>query len=159
VPDSVYVIDSLLRITMSHLLLARRGLLLHSSGVRVGTEVLVCFGPSGVGKTTVARSVPETDVLCDELMALVAQPDGGGLVLGTPVHGELGICAPGSGPLVALCRLRQEREAKFVPLRPALAAREVLAATLFFCRDPELAERLIELAATICTDRTFSLEF
>lgn len=159
VPDSVYVVDSLLRISMTLLLLPRRGLLLHSSGVKRGSDVLVCFGPSGVGKTTVAKSVPLGDVLCDEVMALTVSQDGRVTAHGTPFHGELGICAPGSGPLAALCRLHQARDERLTPLSSATATRELLAATLFFCREPDLAEHLLDLAAAVCNGRTFSLEF
>jgi hypothetical protein len=92
-------------------------------------------------------------------MALIAGPDGAVTAHGTPFHGELGICAPGTGPLAALCRLHQAPTARLTRLSTAQATRELLAATLFFCREPDLAERLLDLAAIICNARTFSLEF
>jgi hypothetical protein len=158
-PDSVFVLDSLLRISMTLVLLPRRALLLHSCGVKHGDDALVCFGPSGAGKTTVAKMVRSADVLCDEIMALRVGVDGSVTAHGTPFQGELGICSPGRGPLAALCRLHQTQEPRLSPLSTAAAAREVLAATLFFCNEPDLAEQLLDLAATICIGRTFSLEF
>ena len=157
--ENVYMLDSLLRISMSLLLLERGGLLLHSSGVMRDGRVLISFGPSGAGKTTVARSVPEADVLCDEVMALLPQPDGSVRAIGTPFHGDLGICAPGAGPVAAIVRLRQAARDRLTPLSTAAAAREMLAATLFFCREPDLAGKLLDIAAIVCKARTFSLEF
>jgi hypothetical protein len=159
VPENVYLLDSLLRISLSLYLLERRAVLLHSSGVLHEGRALVCFGPSGAGKTTVARSVPENRVLCDEVMALYAEPDGSVRAVGTPFHGDYGICTPQEGRLAALCRLRQAPTARLTPLSPGRAARELLNSILFFCPERTLSERLLDLAADICIRRTFSLEF
>ena len=158
VPESVYVVDSLLRIALSHLLLERRGLLVHGSSVRLDDEALVCFGPSGSGKTTVARSVAAEAVLCDEVTALY---DDGARVIaaGTPFHGDLPICSPGALPLAALCRLHHSDRERLVALRSAAAVRELLAATLFFCRDETLVAELLDDAVVIASDRTSVLEF
>jgi len=81
-PPSVHVVDSLLRIAVSHLALERSAILVHACGVRArsailgatapkqGTGALVFFGPSGSGKTTIARSVAADDVMCDEMILL-----------------------------------------------------------------------------------------
>ena len=157
-PDSVYVVDSLLRIAMSLLLVERRGLLVHGSSVQLDDGALVCFGPSGAGKTTVARSVPAEAVLCDELTALYH--DGAKVVAaGTPFHGDLAICSPRVLPLRALCRLRQSDHEELTPLGSATAVRELLAATLFFCGDEELVAHLLDVAIAIVKGRTTVLQF
>jgi hypothetical protein len=157
-PDSIYVVDSLLRIAMSLLLIDRRGLLVHGSSVQLDEGALVCFGPSGVGKTTVARSVPVDAVLSDELTALY---DDGTRVMaaGTPFHGDLATCSPRALPLRALCRLRQSGRDEVAPLSSARAVRELLASTLFFCRDEALVLRVVDVAAAVAKDRTSVLQF
>ena len=174
--SSVYIVDSLLRIAVSLMALERDTLLLHSSGVRVRDQVLVCFGPSGVGKTTTARSVPEAQVLCDEMMLVRAVSTANGAstkvggaegavsgdqvrAAGTPFHGDYSFCQPGEGPLLALVRLVQSPTEKLEPLSPAKAARALLACILFFCTDEQLAERLLALALRISQGRTYSLSF
>jgi len=155
IPPSIWLVDSLLRIVVGLMLAERGGLLVHGSGVRVGGGVLVCFGPSGVGKTTVARSAEAADVLCDEMIALL--PDG--RALGTPFHGDYPVCAPLSGPLLALVRLVQGPTDRLEPLSPAVAAQTLLNSTLFFCRDDAVAERLFAAAIQVCAHRTYRLTF
>jgi hypothetical protein len=156
--SSVYLIDSLLRMTVGLIALERDALLVHSSGVRVGEEVLVCFGPSGVGKTTVARSVVREAVLCDEMM-LVSLREGVVWAGGTPFHGDLTWCQPGEAPILALVQLVQAQVSALAPLSPAKGARALLGSTLFFCKDEELADRLLGLALRISTAKMYSLAF
>jgi len=158
VPESVYVVDSLLRIALSLLLLERRGILVHGSSVQLDDDALVCFGPSGAGKTTIARSVAAEAVLCDEVTAL--HHDGARVIAaGTPFHGDLPTCSPRALPLGALCRLRQSDREGLVPLGSAAAVRELLASTLFFCRDETLVAELLDVAVAIASARTSVLEF
>jgi hypothetical protein len=160
-PDSVHVVDSLLRITMSLLLLERDGLLLHASAVAVDGGALVCFGPSGVGKTTTARRVAPTAVLCDEVVALIADGAGGNRLraAGTPFHGDLDVCAPTTLPVLALVRLRQGDHDELRPLAPSPAVRELLGSTLFFCREETQVARVLDLAARIAHERAHVLTF
>jgi hypothetical protein len=139
-------------------LVERRGLLVHGSSVQLDDGALVCFGPSGAGKTTVARSVPADAVLCDELTAL--SDDGGQVVAaGTPFHGDLAICSARVLPLRALCRLRQSDREGLTPLASAAAVRELLASTLFFCDDERLVAQLLDIAIAIVNGRTTVLQF
>lgn len=152
---TVYLVDSLLRITTTLVALEHDALLLHASGVKLGAEVLVCFGPSGVGKTTTARSVPREDVLCDEMMLVRAD----GAAAGTPFHGDLDFCQPGSGPALALVRLHQAPGEALEPLQGARAARALLGSVLFFAQDEALSARVLDLALRICPGRTYHLAF
>jgi hypothetical protein len=156
--STVYIVDSLLRIVITLLALERDALLIHGSGVRVGDRALVCFGPSGVGKTTVARSVDRKDVLCDEMMLLYADGDGV-RVASTPFHGDLGFCQPGTAPLYALVRLRHGERDRAEPLSAGQAAHTLLNSVLFFCKDEALADSLLGLALRISNGRTYSLTF
>src|SRR6185437_13312749 len=100
-------------------------------------RALVCFGPSGVGKTTVARSVASADVLCDEMILVRVDAEDRVTAAGTPFHGDLATCRPGILPVAALVRLRQSDSETLAPLSDAAAAHILLNAVLFFCRDEE----------------------
>lgn len=155
-------VDSLLRISTTLLALERDALVVHSSGVRVSRGgapwALVCFGPSGAGKTTVARSVDPSDVLCDEMILLRADGDRV-TASGTPFHGELPVCGPGTLPVPALVQLRQGKTNTLARLSDARAAQALLGSVLFFCRDEAIAERMLGLALRICAGRTYTLTF
>ncbi len=156
----VYIIDSLLGIVTTLAALERDALLVHGSGVRLDAErALVCFGPSGVGKTTVARSVPPEDVLCDEMILLSFDARGRLCASGTPFHGDLSVCAPGVLEVAQLVRLQHGPHDLLESLSAAAAARALLNSVLFFCRDELLAERLLGLAVRICNGRTSRLTF
>jgi hypothetical protein len=160
--DSTYRVDSLLRICTTLLALEQEAVLLHSSGVRVGArgeQALICFGPSGVGKTTVARSVASEKVLCDEMMLVRVDAEDRVTAAGTPFHGDLADCRPGILPVAALVRLRQGDANALTPLSDAAATHIFLNAVLFFSRDEALAEKLLALALRICHRRTYTLTF
>jgi hypothetical protein len=163
IASSVYVIDTLLRLVTTVAGLERGVLLLHSSGGWIGEgqerRILVCFGPSGVGKTTVARTLPPDDLLCDEMMLLEARPDGSVWAHGTPFHGEHPETRAGSGLVAALVRLVQSPSTQLRPLSVGQAARQLLGSTLFFSDDHEHAEALLSLALRIGPGLTYTLEF
>lgn len=163
---TVYIVDSLLRIVTTLVALEHDAVLVHGSGVWLPStgrsRVLVSFGPSGVGKTTVARSVPPADVLCDEMILLQATDEGRVLASGTPFHGDLPIVAPGTGEAAALVRLRHGPPSEppvLTRLGAAASAKELLGSVLFFSRDEDLADRLLGLALRIATGRTYTLVF
>jgi hypothetical protein len=155
---TVYIADSLVRITTTLLALERNSILVHSSGVQLDGKVLVCFGPSGVGKTTVASSVPRSEVLCDEMILLRCEGDRV-FAHSTPFHGDLGFSQPGQGELHTLVRLKHGASDNLVPLSAGAAARALLNSVLFFCQDEELAERLIDVVTRVCIGRTVALTF
>ncbi len=158
VPESVHVVDSLLRITLTLLLGARDGLMLHASGVVDGERAYVFFGRSGAGKTTVARAVPPGDVLCDELVA-VRLVDGAAWAFGTPFHGELPLTSPRGLPLGALVELRQAPLERVTAQSPAAGTRALLSATLFFCQAPALVERALDLCSRLSAAGVYVLQF
>ena len=143
-----YSLDSVLRIIHS-LELARTsgGLLLHgASAVRNGRG-FVFSGPSGAGKTTIARLAPSgIRLLTDEISYLRVAGEGFE-AWGTPFAGEL--AQPGENivaPLAALYFLRQAGENRIDPLSPSEALRLILKNTLFFAHDPVLVANVFALA-------------
>jgi hypothetical protein len=146
-PGDVLYLDAALRIALTLLLAERGGLLLHACGFVRGPRAFVLFGPSGAGKTTVARMVPPADVLSDEVVAVV--PAGAGLTAhGTPFYGDLGVSNPRSAPVAALARLRHGPDA-LEPLSTGAAASALLNSALFFCHSPQVTEKVVGAATRI----------
>jgi len=83
-----YSFDSLLRIFFSIFLIKHNGFLLHSAGIKYKNKVLIFFGPSAAGKTTISSTVPKTKVLSDEVIAL-RKINKTWLAFSTPFFGEL----------------------------------------------------------------------
>jgi hypothetical protein len=68
---SPLTLSSFLRIVMSYAVLDRGGVLLHASSIVSRGNALVFAGPSGAGKTTIARLGAPRPVLSDEVTALL----------------------------------------------------------------------------------------
>ncbi len=158
---SRFGINALLRVVVALTLLKEGGLLLHSSGVRVGRGAYVFPGRSGAGKSTLARRFASTDILSDEVVA-VRLHRGRVEACGTPFPGELnGKGRPGWLPLLGLAFLRGPRRPRLEPLGAADALRRLLACTLGGWATeadvPRLwkaASRLVRVAS--CADLGFS---
>jgi hypothetical protein len=64
------------------------GTFIHASGIDDGNQGYIFTGPSGYGKSTIAKlSFPRT-ILCDEMILLKKDKVGGTRVFGTPFVGE-----------------------------------------------------------------------
>ena len=120
VTDSLVVTDALVRAAVAWQASAADALLLHAVALPRAGAAVVCFGASGVGKSTLAAAAG--DALCDELV-LLRRGAGGWQVESTPwwrgvpgrlplarllwlVRGEAPSCqaVAGSALLRALCR-------------------------------------------------------
>ena len=147
--------QDVLRITHFHLLLERRGLLLHASGLVRGGRAYVFPGPSGAGKTTIVRHSPGMTLLSDEIVALGLAGGGAGVTaLGTPFYGEWG--QPGeqiSTPLQGLYFPCQARENRLVPLDPRQVVSRLLPCICTYTVRQSRLEKIfalgIELAARV----------
>jgi hypothetical protein len=81
-------LSSCLRVLTSLVLAPRGGILLHASSVHAGRGIVVFPGPSGTGKTTIARLGAPRGVLSDEVSAVTIE-NGAVRAHPTPFWGEM----------------------------------------------------------------------
>lgn len=148
-----YGLDSLLRVLLSHVLLRRRGFLLHAATMVSKGRAYVFMGRSGAGKSTVASLSPAGSVLTDEV-SLIRFVHGAWRAFGTPFWGEFRAAGQNiSVPLAGIFSLVQAAENLRTPLFPKPALTALLANTLFFSSVREDREKLLgiqsELLSTV----------
>jgi hypothetical protein len=142
---------SALRLFLAHqLLLFGRGLLLHASAALHDENTYIFLGHSGAGKSTSAYFCPGS-ILSDEIVALVAEPDGKLVAMGTPFGGEHFPCSTaGPNPEFLFVEKSEQNARKSLTTRNAVA--RLLSQVVLFPFAPlnlwdtaaELVERIIE---------------
>lgn len=144
-----YCFDSFLRMFFSLVVTSGGGLMLHASAVSNGKQGSVFFGPSGAGKTTIARLSEGRTILTDEL-AIIRPHDGGYHVHGTPFWGEF---TPGrSNALATLSGLYSLRKAEvngLVPMDRVQAVTELYRCVLFFSDEAHLLSRILDTCCSL----------
>lgn len=123
-PPAVVFIHSLFLAGWWHAL--RGGLCLHSSAVARGDSGFLFLGPSGAGKTTVARLgvAAGQPVLGDDLNFVIPDEEGGYLLAAAPSARLLpGAYAALRPPLRGMFLLVQDRDDYLAPVPPRRAAR------------------------------------
>jgi len=143
-----YPLDELIFL---HRLAREEGLLLHACGVVRGREALLFSGPSGAGKTTIARlmqGTPDVRVLSDDRIA-IRPTESGFRAYGTPWHGDAPLSLPDSAPLRAIHLIHHAREIEVEPLGGAAGAAAVLGNSFAPFHDPVSAERSLGVAAKL----------
>ena len=171
-----YSIDAVLRILHSLILAREGGFLVHAaSAIRNGRAFLFA-GPSGAGKTTLARLAPPDVVLLTDEISYVRkvrsqksgftgqeseisspysesrvpspQPPAPAFeAFGTPFAGELARIGENlRAPVAALYVLAQGSQNRVEPVGEADAARALLQNILFFAQDSELVRLVFQAA-------------
>ena len=156
-----YSLDGVLRI-MHTLFLARRGgFLLHAASAVRNQRAFLFFGPSGAGKTTIARLAPSDTTLLTDEISYVRNEQSEYFAHGTPFTGEL--ARPGeniSAPVAGLYYLVQAPRNKLTAMKPAEAVRALLESILFFAEDPELVALVFQSACDVVSRLpVYKLEF
>ena len=150
-----YAVDSVLRIVHTLLLSRERGFLLHASSVVRNGRAFLFTGPSGAGKTTIARLAPPDVVVLTDEISYVRRHGGRYMAFGTPFAGEWARAASrsrprwrrSSGSVVGRRRPRGE------PLEQATTVRTLMRNILFFADDPALAGTLLDTACDFAGTR------
>jgi len=142
-------IDSFLRIVYSLALVEVGGLVVHAASlVRHGRAYLFC-GPSGSGKTTVARLSPDATLLSDEL-SIVRMSDKAARCHGTPFWGDFGRAGEDrAAPLVGIHFLHHSSRHTIEAVKPRQALERLLPNVVFFAREVDLTERVLNIAADV----------
>jgi hypothetical protein len=150
-----FAFDSLMRVLWSIFLPRAGGALFHACGLRHGEVGVLHPGPSGAGKTTLARKMPDPDdVLSDEVVAVHPDGDGGWLISGSPFWGEFarGGVSLRSWPLSGVAFLEQTNEDHAHPVSFGDAILRALGCLICFERDPDTVERNLAIVTTLCRD-------
>jgi len=150
-----FAFDSLLRVLWSIFLPRAGAALFHACGLRHGEVGVLAPGPSGAGKTTLARKMPDPDhVLSDEVVAVHPDPDGGWRVSGSPFWGEFarGGISLRSWPLAGVALLEQTPIERAGLLSPGEAVQRALGCLICFERDPLTVQRNLAIVTALCAE-------
>jgi hypothetical protein len=130
-------IDYFLRVAYALLGFQSGGLLLHAAGIVRGAHGYLFLGPSGAGKTTVARLSPDDLVLNDDLVLLMPH-EREWRVYATPFSNPSQVrpAAAASAPLAALFRLVQDARVYLEPVDAAQSFAELVAHVPLLALDP-----------------------
>ncbi len=151
---SPFAVDCVLRVIFATLLPRVGGLLIHGCGLRHASVGVVFPGPSGAGKTTLARKAPDADdVLSDEIVA-VRRLDDGWRVFGTPFWGDFarGGISTRSWPLRTVAFLTQTREVAMTPITSSDATLRLLGCFMSFAADRASVDLCLDVAIRLCAE-------
>ena len=141
------IFENVLRVVVAYHLLGQGGVLLHSAAVVDDAGAHVFFGPSGAGKTTIARLGIATNrsVLSDDMNALRVTAQGV-VVEKLPFAGDIGqtqVTVEGSYRVRDLCRLEKGEIPELRAMREAPAVAALLECAPFVNRNPYRYEELV----------------
>lgn len=148
VVDAV-ALDAFLRVAWSLALLDEGAVLVHASSLVRDGLGYAFPGPSGAGKTTIARLSPGAALLSDEI-SLLRVDRGRGCCHGTPFWGGLRRAGENrEAPLSGLYFPRKDRRHTARRLTPREALESLLPNVLFFATDAGLRARAFAVAADL----------
>ena len=144
-PRAERAVDAVVRYVLASHLLARGGLLVHASAVRIGDRAWVFAGPSGCGKTTIGTRLAG-ELLCDEAVAVM--PGGAGPVAWATPYWH---ARPGHAPIAGLVFPERPGRATDAPEWRAVSAGQALARLMREIGPllPSAAPRILRAAAPL----------
>src|SRR5205814_4144708 len=132
-----YALEAAIRILHTLLLTDQGGFLLHAASAARNGKAFLFFGPSGAGKTTMARTAPADAILLTDEISYVRRVDDTYIAYGTPFAGELAKLGENvSAPIAGLYHLVQAQHNRLTPVAPAEAGRLLLECILFLAQEP-----------------------
>ena len=147
---SPYAADSVLRIVHTLLLSRARGFLLHASSVVRNGRAFLFTGPSGAGKTTIARLAPADAVVLTDEISYVRRVGDRYMAYGTPFAGELSDSGePVSAPVAAVFGLAWASDPSQERLTQGATVQMLMRNMLFFAADPALTGHLLDTACDV----------
>ena len=158
-----YSIDSFLRILYSLALVDVHGLVVHAASLIRNGRAHLFSGPSGAGKTTLARLSPDATLLSDEL-SIVRMSDKRARCHGTPFWGDLARAGEDrAASLAGIYFLHHGSRHAVDAVKPRQALERLLPNVLFFVREADLTARVLGVAADLveavpCFDLSFRLD-
>jgi hypothetical protein len=148
---SLYSFDACLRVVLASLIVQKNGLLLHASAIVRTNTAFVFTGPSGAGKTTIARLSGTKKILSDEIIAVRADNNKRLIAYGTPFWGEMG-----SGPsskraytVRSIFFLEKDIVLYSLPVETAAAVRRLLRCVCMFSTDPTDVQAGLDICSKI----------
>lgn len=147
------IIDILMMLTFIYSGAFFNTILLHSSCIKYGDNVLAFIGQSGVGKSTHSRlwlaHVPNTMLLNDDQPAVRVLNDGKILIFGTPWSGKTYCYKNDQGMLKGIIRLKQAPINKITSLNPVSLFQELLSSSSMIKADPETFKQITATLAML----------
>jgi hypothetical protein len=144
--------ENFLRVLYAWLCVESEGLLLHASGVVSRGRGFVFFGPSGAGKTTVARLSLDRTVLSDDLV-IVKKQGAVFRLFGVPFRGDFPEAPRNnvSADLQELFALVKDGDHFTTALAPSAAAARLSACVPFVMAQPQTARRVLGICSELAT--------
>jgi hypothetical protein len=140
---------SCLRVFCSLTLASNGGFLMHASSVVSGGRAFLFVGPSGTGKTTIARLGAPRGVLSDEISA-VRWRDGKPWCFPPPFWGEMErVKVAAATPLGCVFFPKQSHEVAIFPSPFPDSLARLLHCAVYFGSDPGLENQLIETCIAV----------
>ena len=138
-------------------------ILLHSSCIKYGDNVVAFIGQSGAGKSTHSRlwltHVPGTKLLNDDQPAVRVLDDGQVVIYGSPWSGKTPCYVNDLGILKGIIRMQQAPINKITPLSPVSLFQELLSSSSMIKSDPFTFKQITStLAKLVSTVNGFRLE-
>ncbi len=157
-PDSLYARECfyplaypLDEVIFLHRIVRENGLLIHACGAERDGAALLFTGPSGAGKTTIARLLARhagARILSDDRIVLREQGEEIA-AFGTPWHGDAPLSLAAGARAAALHVIRHAPEVLAEPLAGAGAAAAVLGNAFLPAHDPAGASAALDFAARL----------
>jgi hypothetical protein len=142
------LIQPLLRSLLVNVLARRGAFCLHGAGIKMDSCGLIFSGPSGAGKTTIAKLFHRrrgVTILSDETLVLT-QKRGEFYVYGTPWPGGGRLAAAEGAPLKKIFFIGHGRKNVIRPLSASRAFKKILAQTVVRAWDKDLVAAILASA-------------